>query len=427
MMTVGRRLPLALTALTVLLWAVSASAATLEVAAGDDLAAVIEGADPGDRLLLAPGRHAGPVTLDRRLVLEGEEGAAVVGPGEGSVIVVEAAGAVVRGLEITGSGLSLDTMDSGVKVRETADGALIENNRLLDNLIGVHLEGPEDAVVRGNLIEGRQDLRMNERGNGVYLWNTPGSVVEDNRFRYGRDGIFVTTSERNLFKNNRFEELRFAIHYMYTNRSRVEGNVSIGNHLGYALMYSAHLEIKDNVSRGDRDHGVMLNYVNSTVIRGNIVEPGPDQPAPEKCVFIYNANKNVFERNRFEGCEIGVHFTAGSERNVIAGNAFIGNRTQVKYVGTRWLDWSHEGSGNYWSDHPAFDLDGDGVADSAYRPNDMVDQVLWRQPLAKLLLNSPAVQVLRWAQRQFPALTPGGVVDTAPLMTPPGLIAGATG
>jgi nitrous oxidase accessory protein NosD len=46
----------------------------------------------------------------------------------------------------------------------------------------------------------------------------------------------------------------------------------------------------------------------------------------------------------------------------------------------------------------------------------LVDQIVWTQPLAKLLLNSPAVQLLRWAQSQFPALYPGGVVDTAPLM-----------
>jgi nitrous oxidase accessory protein len=141
----------------------------------------------------------------------------------------------------------------------------------------------------------------------------------------------------------------------------------------------------------------------------------------EKCVFIYNSNKNRFSRNRFEGCDIGVHFTAGSEGNDITGNAFIGNRTQVKYVGTRWLEWSEDGRGNYWSDNPAFDLNGDGIADAPYRPNDLVDRVVWSYPLAKLLLNSPGVQVLRWAQSRFPALHPGGVVDSAPLMQPPGI------
>ena len=78
-----------------------------------------------------------------------------------------------------------------------------------------------------------------------------------------------------------------------------------------------------------------------------------------------------------------------------------------------------DGRGNYYSDNPAFDLNGDGIADTAYRPNDLMDQVIWRAPAAKLLLNSPAVQVVRWAQAQFPAIHPGGVIDTAPLMTPP--------
>ena len=91
----------------------------------------------------------------------------------------------------------------------------------------------------------------------------------------------------------------------------------------------------------------------------------------------------------------------------------------MKYVGTRYLDWSKDGRGNYWSDNPAFDLNGDGLGDSAYRPNDLVDKVLWTAPQAKVLMNSPAVQVIRWAQAQFPALLPGGVVDSHPLMAPP--------
>jgi nitrous oxidase accessory protein len=34
-------------------------------------------------------------------------------------------------------------------------------------------------------------------------------------------------------------------------------------------------------------------------------------------------------------------------------------------------------------------------------------------------MNSPSMKVVRWAQAQFPAIHPGGVVDTAPLMLPP--------
>ena len=99
------------------------------------------------------------------------------------------------------------------------------------------------------------------------------------------------------------------------------------------------LTVEGNRSDGDRDHGLLLNYANGARIEGNAVVAGG-----EKCVFIYNSTKNVFRGNWFEGCQIGIHLTAGSERNAISGNAFIGNRTQVKYVGTRYQEWSDAGS-----------------------------------------------------------------------------------
>jgi len=382
--------------------------------ASKSLQKTIAEAAPGDILRLGPGDHAGPIIIAKPITLIGERKTRIVGSGSGSVLTVDAAGVTVRGIEITGSGLKQETMDAGIRLTKRATGARIEDNRLIDNLIGVDVKGPRDVLIAGNTILGRSDLRMNDRGNGVYVWNSPGLVVEKNLFRFGRDGIFVNTSRNNTFRDNRFENLRFAVHYMYTNNGNITGNISIGNHIGYALMFSSKLTVRDNVSIGDRDHGIMLNYANSAKITGNVIRKGGT-----KCLFMYNANKNEISGNRFESCGIGVHFTAGSERNAIFENAFVANRTQVKYVGSRWLDWSAKGRGNYWSDHAAFDLNGDGIADSVYRPNDMIDHILWTQPSAKLLLGSPAMQILRWSQSQFPALLPGGVFDPAPLMRAP--------
>ena len=148
-------------------------------------------------------------------------------------------------------------------------------------------------------------------------------------------------------------------------------------------------------------------------ITGNVIDKA------EKCVFIYNANHNTISGNHFENCEMGIHFTAAAEGNRIFNNAFINNQSQVKYVGTRYIEWSDGQRGNYWSDNSAFDLNGDGIADTAYRPNGIIDQIVWRAPVARLLLNSPAVSIVKWAQSQFPALLPGGVIDTRPLMKPP--------
>jgi nitrous oxidase accessory protein len=411
----------------------------------------LDQASDGDVLILR-GDHAGPLKIERKLTLEGEGGATVTGPGKGSVITVIAPETVVRGLTVRGSGRDLERMDAGIFVEQTASGAIIESNRLEGNLYGIYLHGAQNSVARGNVIVGIKEGRLNEAGNGVSVWNAPGAKVLDNDISFGRDGIFTVTSLRNQFSGNRFRDLRFAIHYMYTNDSEISRNVSTGNIVGFAIMYSHRLIVRENVSDGDRDHGLLFNYANASDIAANVVRgrlqpaarwagagtrgkvehvvtaPGENAPpsiaagarnGPEKCVFIYNANQNRFHDNWFEGCEIGIHFTAGSERNQIVGNAFVGSRNQVKYVGSRYLDWSKDGRGNYWSDNPGFDLNGDGIADTAYRPNDLIDKVLWTAPQAKLLINSPAVQVIRWAQAQFPALLPGGVVDSKPLISPP--------
>ncbi|WP_343082464.1 nitrous oxide reductase family maturation protein NosD [Ostreiculturibacter nitratireducens] len=404
------RLPLILG----LLLALPAGAEELRVVPGaGTLQTAIAGASPGDVLILEGGAYLGAVTIDRSLTLEGRRGAEIDALGQGTVITITADDVVVRGLTVTGSGENGEALDAGIKIVKGADRALIEGNRLVENLHGVDVHGGLDAVVRGNSITGTQNPRMNDRGNGIYVWNSPGTLVEDNEVRYGRDGIFSNASRDGTYRNNLFRDLRFAVHYMYTNNSEVSGNVSIGNHLGFALMFSDRIVLKDNLSLGDRGQGVMLNYANNADVAGNLVRGGA-----EKCLFIYNAHKNLIWNNRFEGCDIGIHFTAGSERNVLTENAFIGNRTQVKYVGTRNIEWSFEGKGNFWSDHPAFDLDGDGIADSQFRPNDLMDHILWSQPAASLLLGAPAVQLIRWSQANFPATLPGGVIDSHPLMTP---------
>ena len=420
--------------------------------AGQNLQAVIDQAASGDTIRLLKGKHAGAIILDKKILLEGEAGAIIDGMGKGNTITVNAPEAIIRGLEVTGSGDNLFDLNAGIFIAKTATGARAENNRLVDNLYGIYLHGAKDSVAEGNEIIGKRGVRMTQTGSGISIWNAPGAKVLNNTIRYGRDGIYTNASRKNIFRGNLIENVRFAVHYMYTNDSEVSDNISRNNSVGFAIMYTSRLKITGNLSDGDRDHGLLLNYANSSVITGNQVIgrmqpadrwldagiqtaehglPAPDAAAPadtgsmrlgpEKCVFIYNANKNKFTGNSFENCSIGIHFTAGSEGNVMSGNAFINNRNQVKYVGTRNLDWSAKGRGNFWSDNPAFDLNGDGIADSPYRPNDLIDKVLWTAPQAKILINSPAIQTIRWAQTQFPALMPGGVIDSYPLMKPPAM------
>ena len=379
------------------------------------LQTAIDSAQPGDTLLLAAGTYTGSINIHQSLTLFGsheKNNSIIDGEGSSHVITVSAPDVLIKNLRIQNSGEILEDEDSAIFITDKGDRAHIENNHLENNQIGVYLKGPEDAVVSNNVIIGSQYHRINDRGNGVYLWNTPGSIIKDNVIRYGRDGIFVNGSRDNIFSGNHMSNLRFAIHYMYAHNSEVSNNISVNNHVGFALMFSDRITAKNNFSSGDDKRGLFFNFANYSTIEGNRVV------GSEKCVFIYNANFNQINKNSFEDCQIGIHFTAGSEKNEIYDNAFINNRSQVKYVGTRYIEWSKNGRGNFWSDNVTFDIDDDGIADQTYKPNDLVDQLVWRHPLAKLLLNSPSIQVLKWAQSEFPGIHPGGVTDSAPLMQP---------
>ena len=203
---------------------------------------------------------------------------------------------------------------------------------------------------------------------------------------------------------------------MHSNRNEVTGNRTNDNRAGYALMFSDNLEIHHNRSAGDEDYGFLLNYLRYSEVHHNRVEP-----SPEKCIFIFNSQYNQFHHNWLEGCFFGVHLTAGSNHNELYANAFLHSRDQVKYVGNREQEWSKDGQGNFWSDYMGWDRDGDGIGDIPYRPNDLVDKLAWKYPLVRVLMNSPAVQTLRWVQRQFPVFRDPGVTDSHPLMSPEGV------
>lgn len=388
-------------------------AASVEVTPQYPLVKAVRAAHAGDVLQLTPGLHQGPIVLDKPLTLLGVPGAVVEGNGTNSTVTILSSDVIVRGLTVRGSGINGETIDSGIYAEQGADRPVIENNTVDGNLFGIVIHGARQAQVRGNLVRNRTDLWLNDRGNGLHIWNTTGSVFEDNRIESGRDGVFVTVSHSNTIRRNWIENCRIAVHYMYAKTTLVEDNVSVANHVGFALMFSNFIMVQRNISIADGNNGLMLHTIYHSQLRNNRV-----YGTAGKGMFLYTSSGNIITGNRVEAAGIGVHFTGGAN-NTFSGNAFVGNRTQMKYSGTQTVEWSAQGHGNYWSDNPAFDLNSDGIADQAYHPNRLTDWITWKYPAAKVLLSSPVLEILRLAQSQFPALYPGGVMDSYPLMDAP--------
>ncbi|WP_416138530.1 nitrous oxide reductase family maturation protein NosD [Halomonas sp. HK25] len=392
---------------------------------------VLEAAAPGDTVRVSEGVHLGNFVIEVPITLVGEPGAILDGQRSGSVLTIAVPGATVRDLHIREDGADITAIDSGIFVAREADGAVIENNRIEARGFGIWLDAVPNVKVIGNHISGDTALRSQDRGNGLQLYNVTGAEIRDNEVWEARDGIYIDVSNHNRLIGNLLRDQRYGVHYMFSHSNEVRDNETRNNRLGYALMQSRQLEVVGNRSIRDQNYGFLMNFIVDSVIAENVAieaQRGSVMATPDghaisgtegKALFVYNSLFNEIRDNLFARTEIGIHMTAGSEDNEFHGNAFVGNETQVKYVALREQEWSFEGSGNYWSDYLGWDLSGDGLGDIPYEPNDSVDRLIWTYPMAKILMNSPAVQVLRWVQREFPVLRPPGVRDSHPLMALP--------
>ncbi len=160
-------------------------------------------------------------------------------------MTITAPDVTLKGFTVTGSGRVNQDLDAGVKIVQGADRARVENLLVTDNMHGIDVHGGRNAVIAANEIVGTRSARMNERGNGIYVWNSPGTLLEGNTIRYGRDGIFSNASADSVYRGNIMRDLRFAVHFMYTRNTEVSGNVSVGNHLGFAIMFSNRAKISE--------------------------------------------------------------------------------------------------------------------------------------------------------------------------------------
>ncbi|MFP3872858.1 MAG: nitrous oxide reductase family maturation protein NosD [Thiohalophilus sp.] len=394
-----------------------------------NLAEVVDNADDGDTILLEAGEYRANLLVDKPLTLRGLSGAIIDGGDQGDVLRIRSEDVTIRNLRLRNSGANLTDMNAVIFIEDTAYRITIEDNKIESTAFGIWLQDTEEALIRNNRIQGDPSIRSQDRGNGIHLFNTRQTRVIGNTVRDARDGIYIDTSNHNVLRYNRLHHLRYGIHYMYSYHNEIIGNRTSHTRTGYALMQSKYLTVTGNRSENDKNYGILMNYILYSTVSNNYVSEishgssvGKDNraiPGGEgKALFVYNSQHNEIHHNTFANSGIGIHLTAGSEANPIHNNNFLQNRTQVKYVATNTQEWSEDGTGNYWTDYLGWDLDADGIGDRPYQPNDGVDQVLWKYPAAKILLNSPAIQTLRWVQEQFPVLRPPGVKDSHPRMNP---------
>jgi len=213
-----------------------------------DLAAALAAAAPGATITVPPGVYAGPLQIDKPVVLEGQDSPIIDGGGMGDVITIHAPGVTIRGFVVRNSGDSLDREHAGIT--GLAAQATIENNRLEDVLFGIYLKNAPQSVVRNNLVLSK-DLKIGRRGDGIRLWYCDHALVEGNTVRDSRD-VIIWYAPHSIIRNNLVEDSRYGLHLMSTDDLVIETNVLRRNSVGIYVMYGSGFTLRNNLLYDNR-------------------------------------------------------------------------------------------------------------------------------------------------------------------------------
>ena len=233
----------------------------------------------GEIVQLEPGVYAGPVIIDKRVILDGKGQVTIDGQGKGSVLTLKTDGIVIQNLTIINSGDSHDRVDAGILVRSSANRIL--NNIIKNTLFGIDLQESHKNIINGNEISSK-DAKLGLRGDGIRVWASHNNTFRKNLVHDSRDMV-IWYSNDNIIEENKGWNNRYSLHFMYSGGNQVRNNIYHHNSVGIFLMYSRDIVLEHNVVRyslGGTGVGIGIKESDNMTIQNNEI--------------VYCSNRNIF-------------------------------------------------------------------------------------------------------------------------------------
>ncbi|MBL6957928.1 MAG: nitrous oxide reductase family maturation protein NosD [Rhodospirillales bacterium] len=364
---------------------------------------MIDAAKTGDTVSPPPGVYKAPIRITKAITLDGGGRVTIDGAGKGTVLWIETNGATVRGLRLIGSGESHNDIDSGIQVRGNYN--VIKDNVIEDALFGINMQQSDNNIVRRNRIKSKT-FSLGVRGDSIRLWYSKANRIEDNDIRDARD-LVVWYSGDNVIARNHISGGRYGLHFMYALSNIVEGNRFRDNSVGMFLMYSDGLILRNNTishALGATGMGIGLKESSDVTIEGNDIvysatglylDVSPFQPD----------TTNRIRNNLFAFNSIGVLFHNDWQGNIFQDNRFEDNYVQVS-VNAKASARRNAWDGNFWDDYAGFDLDRNGIGDTAHEMRVYADRLWMDVPPTAFFKGSAVLSLLDFLERLAPFTEP---------------------
>jgi nitrous oxidase accessory protein len=390
------------------------NASVLEVGEGKYFSSIknaISSASQGDTVLVYNGHYSeGTIEIEIPMSLIGINNPVLDGKNKFSLLKVLADNVVIKGLTFRDVGASYIEERAAIRVYRRIN-CTIEENNLENNFFGIYLEHCKDCIIRNNTIIGRAVIEMNS-GNAIHLWYCRNILVTGNHTEGHRDGIYLEFVDNSTIENNYvIDNLRYGLHFMFSDHDLYLNNKFVANGAGVAVMYSKAIRMISNEfskNWGGSSYGLLLKDISESEIINNYFINNTIGIYSEG-VMKSNISDNDFIRNGW-----ALKILGSCSDNHINENNFLSNSYDVATNSSR---NNNDYSGNFWSENSgSYDLNRDGLSDIPYRPVKLFSYMILNIHSSTILMRSLLVDIINYAERIAPVITPGNLSDNKPKM-----------
>ena len=364
--------------------------------ATSSLQAKIDAAPNGSKIEIEEGKYEEKIVISKPLFLVGTGKVTLYSCDGGPVITISGKTVRLKNIEVEHCGNEKE--DAAVYV--TGSNHTLEELEIKTNRFGIRLNQADGVTIRNSKIVG------SNTGNGIDLWQSNRSHIENLMIANMTDGIYLEQSNRNSLKRNNIQHSRYGIHLMFSNGNVLKKNVSRDNTTGAMVMGSKQNVVSNNKFLFNHNNvnaqGLLIYTASYNEIKGN------DIISNRVGVYAERSENNRIESNKIMNNFIGIQFKKAN-KNEATQNTFIGNVNDAHAIESP----HNQINENYWDASSKVDMNGDGKSEISFAADPYFQTLTNDVPEYQLFFHAPGLIVI---QNLLKSPVDQLLTDTAPLM-----------
>lgn len=285
----------------------------------------------GHTIAVDEGTYYENVVVNKSVSLVGEDKFRTIVDGRAIKTVINV---IARYVTITGFAIREGGPGEGIYVHHSSHGNNISYNIVMNNSVGIWLNGSNNNILLGNNCTSNtfDGMFLKSSHNNTLL----GNIALDNAY-----GFWVEASSGN---------------------SLIGNNASNNRNTGFWITSSSENKFSGNAVSKEL-FGFWVEKSRSNVISGNVISCGNNSYG----ITFADSGNNTVEGNTASNNFVGIRLGVQSGGNTIFHNNFDNNNETLRGVAANSLDNGVDG--NYWSDYNGTDNNRDGIGDTPYVKN----------------------------------------------------------